>query len=419
MIHPRRWFKLSAAAIAVSAKTRKTTIRVTAAGIAVLGLTTGAVHAAFAAESPSASAAIERSWSYVPEFSSAPALAQGQLVDSGGAPVSGATVILFPVPVKPRAGDKLTPLARTTTGAGGSFTVRLPVERDALLTSPRSAGARNLLVMAFTPGGVAEWYYSLPAASTSGRAGNAVAPAGTGAASIPFAKLRVHPEARAAQPSASSSPAGCGIIDDGEIGGIPVVVGMRESGASDAITSFTYSTSSSMTLGAGVSYTSSNSGFSANGTTTQTSGGSYTFANMTGTGNNHLQGDGVYDEYEQYCDIPPNSVTVWNLQQEGVTSEAEPATPGTPSIPAGDCVHGERGAINTYSTGTQQTFSAGAQLSVVGYGINLSSQDGFTQDSSITYQFTTYSHPICGSGGYPGVAGYTGVIGVHSTIQPS
>jgi hypothetical protein len=328
-------------------------------------------------------------------------------------------VILFPVPVKPRAGDKLTPLARTTTGASGSFTVRLPAERDALLTSPRSAGARNLLVMAFTPGGVAEWYYSLPAASTSGRAGNAVTPAGTGAASIPSAKLRVHPEPRTAQPSASSSTGGCGITDYAPIANIPVVVGMRESAASDAITSFTYSTSSSMTLGTGVSYTGSKSGFSANGTTTQTSGGKYTFANLTGTGNNHLQGDGVYDEWENYCNIPPNSVTMWNLQQAGVTSEGQPATPGTPAIPAGDCVHGEKGATNSYSTGTQQTFSTGAQLSVVGYGINLSSQDGFTKDSTITYKFTTYSHPICGSGGYPGVAGYTGVIAVHSTIQPS
>jgi hypothetical protein len=61
----------------------------------------------------------------------------------------------------------------------------------------------------------------------------------------------------------------------------------------------------------------------------------------------------------------------------------------------------------------------GAQLSALGYGINLSSQDGFTKASSLTYKFTTYSHPICGSGGFPGIAGYTGVIAVHSTIQPS
>jgi hypothetical protein len=40
---------------------RKTTIRVAAAGIAVLGLMAGGAHAAFAAKTPSASAAIESS----------------------------------------------------------------------------------------------------------------------------------------------------------------------------------------------------------------------------------------------------------------------------------------------------------------------------------------------------------------------
>ena len=397
------------------AKNRKTTIRVTAAGIAALGLAMGGVQAASAAETPSASAAIASSWSSVPEFSSAPALARGQLVDSGGAPVSRATVILFPVPVKPKVGDKLTPLARTTTDASGRFTVRLPAERDALLTSSRSAGARNLLVMAFTPGGVAEWYYALPAASTSGRTGNAVTPAGTGAASIPFAKLRVHPEARTAQPSPSIRPAGCGITDYAAITPVPVVVGMRETAASDTTTSFSYDTSSSMTLGTGVSYTSATGGFSANGTTTQTAGGHYTFKNMTGAGNNHLQGDGVYDEWENYCVNIPGSANVyaWNLQQAGVAGEYTYATPGTPSIPAGKCITSQAGAANTFSTGTQQTFSAGAQLSALGYGINLSSQDGFTSNSSLTYTFSTHGHPICGSGGYPGVAGYTGVIAVH------
>jgi hypothetical protein len=400
----------------LGAKTKKTTIRVTAAGIAALGLTTGGVQAAFAAESPSASAAIESSWSYVPQFSSAPALAQGQLVDSRGAPVSGATVILFPVPVTPRTGDKLRPLARTTTGASGSFTVRLPAEQDALLTSSRSAGARNLLVMAFSPGGVAEWYYSLPAASTSGRAGNTVTPAGTGAASIPFAKLRVHPEARTTHLPAVVRPAGCGITDYPQIANIPVVVGMKETAAPDTTTSFSYDTSSSMTLGAAVSYTGSNSGFTASGSTTQTSGGHYTFANMKGAGNNHLQGAGVYNEWENWCVNIPGSANVyqWNLQQAGVSSEADPATPGTPAIPAGDCVTSQKGAGNTFVKGTQQTFSAGAQLSAVGYGINLSSQDGFSMDTSITYTFSAHAHPICGSGGFPGIAGYTGVIAVHS-----
>ena len=412
----------------LGAKTRKAAIRVTAAGIAAFGLTSGGVHAAFAAETPSASAAIESSWSSVPVFSSAPALAQGHLVDSKGAPVSRATVILFPVPVKPKVGDKLTPLARTTTDASGSFTVRLPAERDALLTSPRSAGAMNLLVMAFTPGGVAEWYYSLPAASKSGRAGSAVTTAGTGAASIPSAKLVVLPVSAkaltahraasattsAAQPSASASPAGCGIIDVQQISPVPVVVGMNESGASDVRASFSYGTSASMTLGTAVSSSGVVGTFSVAGTTTQMSGGKFTFTGLNGVGNNHLEGDGVYDEVENYCNIGGNFAATWSLQQEGVAGEY--GTPGTPSISVGKCITSVPLSSNTFVQGTQQTFSAGVQLSVKGWGINLSSQDGWTKEASITYTMTTHGHPICGQSGFPGINGYIGVIGVHASI---
>ena len=414
----------------LGAKTRKTTIRVAATGIAALGLVAGGVNAAFAAATPSASAAsaaIESSWSSVPEFSSAPALARGQLVNSGGAPVSRATVILFPVPVKPRAGDKLTPLARTTTDASGSFTVRLPAGRDALLTSRRSAGARNLLVMAFSPGGVAEWYYSLPVAGKSGRAGNAITAARTGTASIPSAKLVVLPVSAkalaahrpawaatsAGQSPDSVRPAGCGITEVQAITPVPVVVGMRESAASDIRTSFTYTSSASLTLGAAVSSSGEIGTFSANGTTTQTSGGSYTFGNLTGSGNNHLEGDGVYIEWENYCNIGGNNVATWSLQQGGVAGEY--GTPGTPSIPAGDCITSLPNSVNTFSEGTQQTYSAGVGLSVKGWGINLSSQDGFTKNAFITYTMTTHGHPICGQSGFPGINGYIGVIGVHST----
>jgi hypothetical protein len=164
---------------------------------------------------------------------------------------------------------------------------------------------------------------------------------------------------------------------------------MRETGASDTTTSFSYDTSSSMTLGAAVSYTSANAGFSANGTTTRTSGGFYTFKNLTGAGNNHLQGDGVYDKWENYCvNIGTNNVYVWNLQQSGVASEYTVATPGTPAISVGKCITSAAGSPNKFSVGTQQTFSAGAQLSVAGYGINVSSQDGFTQNSTLTYTFS-------------------------------
>ena len=105
---------------------------------------------------------------------------------------------------------------------------------------------------------------------------------------------------------------------------------------------------------------------------------------------------------------------MWNLQQAGVAGEYTYATPGTPAIPAGDCITSAAGSPNKFQTGTQQTFSVGAQLSALGYGINFSSQDGFTSNSYLIYTFSKHGHPICGSGGFPGIGGYTGVIAVHA-----
>jgi hypothetical protein len=189
---------------------------------------------------------------------------------------------------------------------------------------------------------------------------------------------------------------------------------MYEVAASDASGSFTYGSTASMTLGAAISYTSESSGFSANGTTTRTSGGSYTFNGLTGAHNNHLVGGGFYVEDETYCYQASNAYDYWTLLQDGVAGEI--GTPGTPAISAGKCIHSVHNSVNTFTTGTQQTFGAGVSLSGP-FGINLSSQDGFTSSAEIVYKMTTHGHPICGSSGFPGTPGYTGVVAVHATNQ--
>jgi hypothetical protein len=141
--------------------------------VIVLAATIAAVNvqAATAAPRTAVSASeISQAWSSVPEFPSAPALASGQVVDAG-TPVTGATVILFPVPVPVSSGVgakvTVTPLARTTTDSNGRFVVRLPASSDTSLTNVRSGGALNLHVMAFYPSGIAQWYYSLPSAKSA------------------------------------------------------------------------------------------------------------------------------------------------------------------------------------------------------------------------------------------------------------
>jgi hypothetical protein len=196
---------------------------------------------------------------------------------------------------------------------------------------------------------------------------------------------------------------------------IPVVVGSKESDASDlALTQFSYGSSSSMTLGAGVSYTGDMTGFSADGTTTETSGGSWTFGSLPSKGNNDLYGTGQYEEVETLCYTAGNYSEFWTVSQSFVGGELK--TPGITPVGAGDCVATDKGSKNTFTMGTQQTFSTGVQLSAVGFGINLSSQSGFSSDTTLTYNMGADGHPICGVNVPPGKGGSVQVIQVHSSV---
>jgi hypothetical protein len=129
---------------------------VTAAVTLVAGLTGSAsVGMSASASSLSSAQAIQAigvGWSSVPEYSAAPALASGEVVNSAGTPLAQSTIILFPVPLTPETGAPLTPLARTVTDSQGRFTVRLPASQLSKLTTSRSAGALNLQVDRLLPG---------------------------------------------------------------------------------------------------------------------------------------------------------------------------------------------------------------------------------------------------------------------------
>jgi hypothetical protein len=346
---------------------------------------------------------IQSGWSYVPEYSSAPALAEGRVVNSSGAPVSQATVILFPVPLEPKPGVALTPIARTITDAQGNFTVSLPAAQDARLTTARSEGALDFQVIAFYPGGIAHWFYSFhPGAHESASR--------TPATLVLHASLTGASEDR----EAAISPDTC--EPEGtptHISNIPVILGLKESDASDVSVVFSYGATSSVTLGAGISYTSPNGGFSTDGSTTQSTGGYATWPPLSGVGNNYFEGAGEYTEQETLCDVKGDYSQYWTITQKDVTGMY--GTPGAPAIATGDCSPEDGGSTLTFTNGTQETFGAGVQLSNLGYGINLSSQIGWSSTVTIEFHFGAVGHPLCGIDAKPGTAGYVGVIGVHSS----
>src|SRR6185437_7952252 len=88
-----------------------------AAALAVSALTITA-QTAQAAGTPTARAvaAVQKAWSYVPEYTSAPTIDRGTVRNAAGRPVAGATVIVFPFLIgggKP--GSVLQPIARATS----------------------------------------------------------------------------------------------------------------------------------------------------------------------------------------------------------------------------------------------------------------------------------------------------------------
>ena len=122
--------------------------------------------------------------------------------------------------------------------------------------------------------------------------------------------------------------------------------------------------------------------------------------------------ESTWDDDDLFCSNGVGGYyTEWDYMFNSVSSIY--GTPGAPAVAAGDCVGEAANIPVTYSTDQQATWSVGASVSD-DIGINLSSQDGWTQDSSITYDTSVYA-PVCGVKAPPNYQGGTspGYIQVH------
>jgi hypothetical protein len=121
---------------------------------------------------------------------------------------------------------------------------------------------------------------------------------------------------------------------------------------------------------------------------------------MPGSGSNLLQGNGLYTETEITCGSNLTGVThEWDLNFNSVGEAAGSAGDG--AVSAGDGSLAEAGSINKYQVGKQGTFSLGVDLSALGYGVSVSSQDGWGVNAYLTYAIGSTDLPICGVNNYP------------------
>jgi hypothetical protein len=410
-VHSRRLFSLTVSGFAIG---------IGAAALVPVSANASSPQDPFIA-SPAAVASIQNSWSAVPQYATAPVLDTGHLVDSTEQAVSGATVIVFPVPKVTEADQPLTPVARATTDSDGNYTLHLPTSQQTLLQNAGDADSLNLHIIAFYPGGIANWFMPAPldAATPTATVPVAVAtptatiPTPTTATTTPPAQspatteltLQQLPAGNAATALAAVSatpagvPSGCYIVSHTENANVPLVVGYKSNAKSGDVnySQYTYTSEADQTTGVGISLNAANTGFSVNGTTTHTSGVTIPFPQINGSSNNYFTVNSTWDNDTLACLVTGFSWTEWYYALNSVNTER--GTPGTPAVAAGYCSTEAGGVAISYTTTTQSEWSTGASVSSY-IGINLSSQDGWTGSSALTYDLKGQA-PICGVDNYP------------------
>lgn len=381
-ISSRRWLRCIGSAITLS----------------LAAATLVATHASASSQNPfapsvAALSSIQHAWSVVPEYAGAPALDRGHLADPAGGSMAGATVIVFPVGASIKAGQHLTPIARATTDSSGNYTLRLPYSKWPLLRGLRHENYLNLHIIAFYPDAMANWFTPIKLSAHKAASSKlTLRQLPSKNASKALAAARAVPD---------SDPPYCAVQSRKVYANRPLVVGYKSTLVASHINyaQYTYTSTASQTTGAGVSVTSPNGGFSASGSITQSSGVTIPFPKIKGASNNDMTVYSTwYDDY-LFCTNPAGYGNYYEWYFYFNSVNTEDGTPGAPAVAAGKCSLEAAGVPISYTTTTQETWSAGANVAGV-IGINLSSQDGWTGSSALTYDLAVKA-PICGVHNYP------------------
>lgn len=349
---------------------------------------------------PSAAALnrIQQAWSAVPQYAGSPALDTGHLADPSGGSMAGATVLAFPESQNVRVGQVLAPVSRATTDSAGNYTLRLPSAKWTQLRGLRNEDYANVHVIAFYPDAVASYFTPVKlSARTAGSTTMVLRQLPAANAS----KARAAAEAAAQAAPDEQVPAGCAVQSRKVYANRPLVVGYKSTLTASHINyaKYTYTSSASQTTGAGISFSGWNTGFSADGSTTQTSGVTIPFPTITGASNNDMTVYSTwYDDY-LFCANPAGYGDYYEYDMTFNSVNTEDGTPGAPAVAAGKCSLEAPGVPISYTQTTQTAWSGGANVSGV-IGINLKSQDGWTGSSALTYDLKVKA-PICGVSNYP------------------
>jgi hypothetical protein len=330
----------------------------------------------------------------------------GTISTSSGAPLPGATVVLYAWPSQSvTASIKIgqvvprTLVGQTVSSSTGSYSIT-PSNVAGLASSASASGIVNLEVDAMFQGHENAFFF--PRHLVPSGPGMALAVASE--APIPqmsaqAADLTIY----GVQAAASATPQAAAAPDIVCVGNTPIAtwnnVGVNLGGEwshLDSVTmKFTYSTGSSSTLGSGVE-AAGVIGFSAGGTYTVGAGSSQNWQPENVSSGYNRKSNFTYTEYEDSCGNREAHVTSWDGGNSTTKvgflpasmCEVEYATPGEPTV--------------TLDNTKAWTYSSGVSIAGI-IGINLSAETGYNQDASESYWFTDTAHTryLCGRNGFP------------------
>ncbi len=354
---------------------------------------------------------------------SSPAFIAGTVRNASGSPAAGADVALVAWPSEEvqaqlKVGDTvtLTPLAQTRSRADGTFTLRLRSLADVMPMESTSGNVDFEIVTVGEGDGVARYSFS----SGVGANLSAVDPAQPSRAND-VAKRGV--DLRLGTPSSGNLPKAepTAATDkdypcpSGSTYYLPVretlvatsnvydLVGDAYNQKAGVVVKFTYSNNASSTLGVGYSATGGYGSWSQSGTATRSSTSSQSFLWLYAYQNNYWDTEFEYGEYRETCansaGYYQDSYQVRPIEWIGGERERHPGTPNLTK-----CVWYPGGPGDVVSrTGTAAVnWSNGVDISGWLGSLSLSTQTGYSNSASITFDMNNASNiTLCGRYDYP------------------
>ena len=392
--------------------------------LATLGATALVFGAALPSVPAPARAATPSDWlADIPLSSelSTPTVASGDLAAAGRPAEAGLPVVLYGWPSAAvlesmEEGDtiKLTPVGKALTDDSGHFDLRIedPAE-TARLAGPD--GLVNLEVQAFSPEGVASHSFTKRVTSAGTLAAVDQDEPGTSTNEATATKLELETlsYADAGVAAGTSAPDEiqavfnktdvCGATLLTRYPGIDAIVGRMYSSTTGIQSSFSIASNATASVGVAKSVSGRYATFSQTGTSSVTSGDSFSWNKSALSGGRQFRTDFTYGRFSNWCYPIGGTKTVTSYSVRPISWDGGGfyGTEAVPAVAAANCRPFGANTTQTRSTSAATKTTNGIKIAGV-IGIDLSSSAGYTAAVKASiHNVGSVTRKLCGTNGVP------------------